>query len=136
MKRRLNPVVYEASQLGGRLRSQAFEGADGIVAELGGMRFPISSTFFYHYVEKLGLQTWMVPNPLTDTAGSTVVDLEGETYYASSLGDLPPMFREVADGWAEALEEARFTDIQNAIRARDVGRRRRLGMTLCRGGTT
>jgi NADPH-dependent 2,4-dienoyl-CoA reductase/sulfur reductase-like enzyme len=38
MKLGLRPVVYEASQLGGRLRSQAFEGADGVVAELGGMR--------------------------------------------------------------------------------------------------
>ena len=121
MKLGVKPVVYEASQLGGRLRSQAFEGADGVVAELGGMRFPISSTSFYHYVDKLGLQTRPFPNPLTEAAGSTVVDLEGDTYYASSLGDLPPLFREVADGWAEALEEARFTDIQNAIRARDVG---------------
>jgi tryptophan 2-monooxygenase len=121
MKLGVRPVVYEASQMGGRLRSQPFEGADGVVAELGGMRFPISSTAFYHYVGKLGLQTRPFPNPLTEAAGSTVVDLEGDTYYASSLGDLPQLFREVADGWAQALEEARFTDIQNAIRARDVG---------------
>jgi tryptophan 2-monooxygenase len=119
MKLGIRPVVYEASQMGGRLRSQAFEGAEGVVAELGGMRFPISSTTFYHYVDKLGLQTQPFPNPLTEAAGSTVVDLEGDTYYASALGDLPPLFREVADGWAQALEEARFTDIQNAIRARD-----------------
>lgn len=121
MKLGVRPAVYEASQMGGRLRSQAFEGADGVVAELGGMRFPISSTTFYHYVDKLGLQTQPFPNPLTEAAGSTVVDLEGDTYYASALGDLPPLFREVADGWAQALEEARFTDIQNAIRARDTG---------------
>jgi len=121
MKLGVKPVVYEAAQMGGRLRSQAFEGAEGVVAELGGMRFPVSSTSFYHYVDKLGLQTRPFPNPLTEAAGSTVVDLEGDTYYASSLGDLPPLFREVADGWAQALEEARFTDIQNAIRARDVG---------------
>ncbi|HVI37641.1 MAG TPA: FAD-dependent oxidoreductase, partial [Gaiellales bacterium] len=120
MKLGIRPVVYEASQMGGRLRSQPFEGADGVVAELGGMRFPVSSTTFYHYVDKLGLQTRPFPNPLTEAAGSTVVDLEGDTYYASALGDLPPLFREVADGWAQALEEARFTDIQNAIRARDV----------------
>ncbi len=121
MKLGVKPVVYEASQMGGRLRSQAFEGAEGVVAELGGMRFPVSSTAFYHYVDKLGLQTKPFPNPLTEAAGSTVVDLEGDTYYASSLGDLPPMFREVAGAWAQALEEARFTDIQDAIRARDVG---------------
>jgi lysine 2-monooxygenase len=120
MKLGVKPVVYEASQMGGRLRSQPFEGAEGVVAELGGMRFPVSSTSFYHYVDKLGLRTEPFPNPLTEAAGSTVVDLEGETYYASSIGELPPLFREVADAWAQALEEARFTDIQNAIRARDV----------------
>ena len=71
MRLGLKPVVYEASRMGGRLRSQAFEGADGVVAELGGMRFPESSTSFYHYVDMLGLQTWPFPNPLTETAGST-----------------------------------------------------------------
>ena len=39
MRLGVKPVVYEASQMGGRLRSQAFEGAEGVVAELGGMRF-------------------------------------------------------------------------------------------------
>src|SRR5579862_7361350 len=47
MRLGLRPVVYEASHLGGRLRSQQFEGAPkGVIAELGGMRFPISSTAF------------------------------------------------------------------------------------------
>src|ERR1700751_2488792 len=54
MKLGVKPVVYEASQMGGRLRSQAFEGADGVVAELGGMRFPVSSTSFFHYAGGLG----------------------------------------------------------------------------------
>ncbi len=41
MKLGLRPVVYEASHMGGRLRSQQFEGAPtGVIAELGGMRFP------------------------------------------------------------------------------------------------
>ena len=71
MKLGLKPVVYEASKLGGRLRSQAFNGTDGIVAELGGMRFPVSSTAFYHYVDKLGLETKPFPNPLTPASGST-----------------------------------------------------------------
>src|ERR1700759_4637729 len=78
MKLGLRPVVYEASQLGGRLRSQPFEGAPGIIAELGGMRFPISSTTFYHYVDRLGLESRPFPNPLTPAAGSTVINLEGE----------------------------------------------------------
>src|ERR1700684_502657 len=79
MKLGIKPVVYEASQMGGRLRSQAFEGAEGMIAELGGMRFPVSSTTFYHYVDMLGLAPEPFPNPLTEAAGSTVIDLEGET---------------------------------------------------------
>jgi lysine 2-monooxygenase len=120
MKLGLKPVVYEASRMGGRLRSQAFEGAEGVVAELGGMRFPESSTAFYHYVDMLGLQTRPFPNPLTEAAGSTVINLEGVTHYAHTLDDLPPLFTEVADAWAQALEDTHFTDIQDAIRARDV----------------
>jgi monoamine oxidase len=61
MRLGVKPVVYEASRMGGRLRSQAFEGAEGVVAELGGMRFPVSSTAFYHYVDLLGLQTRPFP---------------------------------------------------------------------------
>ena len=121
MKLGLKPVIYEASKMGGRLRSQIFEGTQGVVAELGGMRFPVSSTAFFHYVEKLGLQSQAFPNPLTPASGSTVIDLEGQTYYAESLADLPPLFREVADAWAEALEtDARFSGVQAAIRERDV----------------
>ena len=120
MRLGVKPVVYEASRIGGRLRSQAFEGAEGVVAELGGMRFPVSATSFYHYVDMLGLQTRPFPNPLTEAAGSTVIDLEGVTHYARTLDDLPPLFTEVADAWAQALEDVCFTAIQNAIRARDV----------------
>ncbi|WP_303979860.1 NAD(P)/FAD-dependent oxidoreductase [Dongia mobilis] len=122
MKLGLKPVVYEASQLGGRLRSQPFEGAPaGIIAELGGMRFPVSSTAFYHYVDRLGLKSRPFPNPLTDAAGSTVINLEGETYYARTLADLPVMFREVADAYHAALEEhAHYSALQQAIRDRDV----------------
>jgi len=92
-----------------------------VIAELGGMRFPVSSTAFYHYVDQLGLKSEPFPNPLTDASGSTVIDLEGETHYARTLDDLPPLFREVAQAWAEALEDgANFTDVQDAIRRRDV----------------
>lgn len=121
MKLGFKPVVYEASKMGGRLRSQPFEGGQGVIAELGGMRFPVSSTAFYHYVNALGLQSQPFPNPLTPASGSTVVDLEGQTYYAEKLADLPPMFKEVADAWARALEDgAQFEAVQNAIRCRDV----------------
>jgi len=123
MKLGLKPVVYEASRMGGRLRSQAFEGGRGVVAELGGMRFPRSSTAFFHYVNQLGLQTQPFPNPLTPAAGSTVIDLEGQTHYARTLDDLPPLFREVAEAWAEGLETgAGFGDLQQALRQRDVPR--------------
>ncbi|SDP87371.1 lysine 2-monooxygenase [Rhodoferax sp. OV413] len=121
MKLGLKPVIYEASKMGGRLRSQPFEGGQGVIAELGGMRFPVSSTAFYHYVDQLGLESQPFPNPLTPASGSTVVDLEGQTYYAEKLADLPPMFKEVADAWARALEDgAQFSAVQDAIRNRDV----------------
>ncbi|CAG8869902.1 Tryptophan 2-monooxygenase [Pseudomonas fluorescens] len=131
MKLGLKPVVYEASKLGGRLRSQAFNGTDGIVAELGGMRFPVSSTAFYHYVDKLGLETRPFPNPLTCASPSTVIDLEGQTWYAETAADLPAVFAEVANAWADALEDrAQFSDIQKAIRERDVARLKSLWDTL------
>lgn len=121
MRLGLRPVVYEAGRIGGRLRSQAFEAADGIIAELGGMRFPMSGTGFYHYVDLLGLKAKPFPNPLSPATASTVIDLEGQTYYAEKQADLPQIFQEVAEAWREALEEtASFTAIQETIRARDV----------------
>jgi tryptophan 2-monooxygenase len=130
MKLGLKPVIYEASRMGGRLRSQPFEGGQGVVAELGGMRFPASSTAFFHYVKLLGLETKPFPNPLTPAAGSTVVDLEGQTLYARTLADLPPLFTEVADAWAAALDELGFDDLQQALRQRDVPRLKALWNAL------
>jgi tryptophan 2-monooxygenase len=121
MKLGLKPVVYEQGRLGGRLRSQVFQGADGIIAELGGMRFPVSSTGFYHYLNMLGLHTRPFPNPLDTASPSTVIDLEGEISYIETAADLPPLLREVSEAWAEALESgADFSVLQAAIRARDV----------------
>ena len=121
MKLGLRPVVYEASHMGGRLRSQQFEGAPtGVIAELGGMRFPVSSTAFYHYVDLLGLPTAPFPNPLTPASNSTVIHIEGTTHYAEQPDTLPALFQEVAQAWADALEEVGFSRIQDAIRARDV----------------
>ncbi|NEE35564.1 FAD-dependent oxidoreductase, partial [Streptomyces sp. SID7982] len=41
MKMGLKPVVYEADQIGGRLRTVGFDGCDGdLTAEMGAMRFP------------------------------------------------------------------------------------------------
>ncbi|WP_121369980.1 flavin monoamine oxidase family protein [Frondihabitans australicus] len=125
----LRPVVYEGARIGGRLRSVPFSGSGrdaeqtDIVAELGGMRFPVSSTTLYHYVDLLSLDSAPFPNPLTPASGSTVVDLEGETFYARSLDDLPPLFREVADAWDSALDRIlHLGGLQSAIRDRDASR--------------
>ncbi|WP_137034699.1 flavin monoamine oxidase family protein, partial [Streptomyces albus] len=65
MKMGLKPVVYEADQLGGRLRTATFEGGDASLrAEMGAMRFPPSSTALQHYIELTGLETKPFPNPL------------------------------------------------------------------------
>ncbi|MGW9430548.1 FAD-dependent oxidoreductase, partial [Streptomyces decoyicus] len=61
MKMGLKPVVYEADQIGGRLRTVGFEGtssdAAGLTAEMGAMRFPPSSTALQHYIDLVGLTT-------------------------------------------------------------------------------
>jgi hypothetical protein len=60
-----------------------------------------------------------------------VIDLEGQTHYAQKLSDLPALFQEVADAWADALEAgSQFADIQQAIRDRDVPRLKELWNTL------
>lgn len=120
MKLGLKPVLYEAGQLGGRLRSQPFEGADGVVAELGAMRIPESSTAFWAYADLVDVTRRAFPNPLTAAAGSTVIELEGEKFYAERLQDLPPLFQDVAAAYDEALEDgARLSALQTAIAARD-----------------
>ena len=122
----LRPVVYEPTRIVGRLRSHEFEGADGVVAELGGMRFPVSGTSFFHYADRVGLESSPFPNPLTAAAGSTVIDIEGKTYQGNTLGELPDEFTEVAQAWDEALAQIGFDKLQEAIRARDVATLKRL----------
>ncbi len=120
MKLGLRPVVYEAGRLGGRLRSESFSAFPEVVAELGGMRFPTSGRSFFHYVDLLGLKTKPFPNPLTEAAPTTVVDLEGEAHFANTIDDLPEIFREVADAWDNALEEhANLSAMKAAMKARD-----------------
>lgn len=123
MKLGLRPVVYEADQIGGRLRTAVFPAAPGVVADLGGMRFPVSGKAFYHYVDLLGLETQEFPNPLAEATSSTVIELAGKKHYAEKPGDLPPFFREVADAWKAAVNDgAKFVEMQDAIRARDMAR--------------
>lgn len=121
MKMGLKPVVYESSRIGGRLRAGTPPGQAGPVADLGGMRFPASGQSFFHYADKVGIRTQPFPNPLTPAAGSTVIELGGTAHYAEKPGDLPAFFGEVARAWDHALEErSHFTDMQQAIRTRDL----------------
>lgn len=117
----LRPVVYEADQIGGRMRSVPFEGHPGIVAEMGSMRFPPSSTTLYHYIDEMGLRTEAFPNPLAEVTPSTVVDLKGESHFARTIDDLPDVYRQVADAWQQTLDTlAEFGPLQRAIQERDV----------------
>ena len=117
----LQPVVYEADQIGGRMRSVPFDGHPGITAEMGSMRFPPSSTTLFHYIDELGIRTEPFPNPLSEATSSTVVDLRGVTHYARTLADLPAVYGQVSDAWNTTLEElASLVPLQEAIRNRDV----------------
>lgn len=121
MRLGLKPVIYEAGRIGGRLRSQTFDGTDHIVAELGGMRFPTSARAFYHYVEKLSLKSRPFPNPLSEATHSTVIDLAGETTYVENPDELPPLFAQVSEAYHTALDaEAHCHDLKTAIAAKDV----------------
>ena len=123
MKLGLRPVVYEADRMGGRLRSEPFQGAEGVFAELGGMRFPVSSTGLYHYIAQVGIETRPFPNPLAEATLSTLIDLEGEQVYVEGSGEgrLPPLLQEVSEAWKAALESgADFSALQAAVRDRDV----------------
>lgn len=121
MKLGLQPVIYEAGRIGGRLRSEHFAGPDSPIAELGGMRFPRSASTFNHYVDSLKLNRQPFPNPLTEAAGTTVIDLAGVSRIARTMDDLPPEFREMANAWKQALQtEASLAELQTAIRMRDV----------------
>lgn len=123
----LKPIVYESDQIGGRMRSVKFEGHPGVVAEMGAMRFPPSSTALFHYLDAMGLHTEPFPNPLAEITPSTVIDLKGVSYYAHSLDDLPSVFGEVARAWQRTLEQyAELVPLQRAIRARDTHEIKRL----------
>ncbi|MFE0134605.1 flavin monoamine oxidase family protein [Streptomyces sp. NPDC059037] len=132
MKMGLKPVVYEADQIGGRLRTVGFEGCDdSLTAEMGAMRFPPSSTALQHYIDLVGLKTKAFPNPLAESTPSTVVDLKGESHYATSVDDLPQVYRDVMNAWNACLEEgADFSDMNRALRERDVPKIREIWSRL------
>ncbi|MDB1088888.1 NAD(P)/FAD-dependent oxidoreductase [Streptomyces sp. ACA25] len=128
MKMGLKPVLYEADRIGGRLRTETFEGCDpDLTAEMGAMRFPPCSTALNHYIGLVGLETRPFPNPLAPGTPSTVVDLKGVSHYARTLDDLPEVYHRVMEAWNSCLEEgAGFSDMQRAIRERDVPRIREI----------
>jgi len=89
------------------------------VAGSGPSPFPVR-TMCTHYVHLLDLETRPFPNPLSEAAGTTVIDLAGTTRRARSIDDLPDSFRETANAWGEALnEEIHFEALQAAIARRD-----------------
>lgn len=133
MRMGLRPVVYEAEQIGGRMRSAEFDGHPGTVAEMGAMRFPPSSTALFRYIDGVGLQTVPFPNPLAEATPDTVIDLKGRTVRGRTLDDLPDVFGRVARAWEASLEDgAGVSDLRAAIRARDAGRTAELWHRLVR----
>ncbi|MFJ6836900.1 flavin monoamine oxidase family protein [Streptomyces sp. NPDC091209] len=121
MRLGLRPVVYEAEQVGGRMRSLPFPGAPGCVAEMGAMRFPLSARALFHYVDLLGLSSRPFPNPLAPTTPSTLIDLGGERHGARVVEDLPGVYQEVAAAWEKALQErAELATMRDAVQRRDV----------------
>ncbi|GAA2100869.1 NAD(P)/FAD-dependent oxidoreductase [Streptomyces albiaxialis] len=121
MRLGLRPVLYEAEQLGGRMRSEPFPEHPEFLAEMGAMRFPVSATALFHYIDALGLRTAPFPNPLAPSTPATLVHLEGRTHRARSVADLPSEFQEVADAWDKVLQDrAELSSLQDAIRRRDI----------------
>lgn len=123
MKMGLKPVIFEADEIGGRLRTASFQAAPQITCDLGGMRFPVSSKALFHYIDELGLETFDFPNPLAEPTGSTVIELKGQKIYVEDPDDLPVFYREVAEAWKRALQDdAQFEQMQQAIKARDTAK--------------
>ncbi len=116
----LRPVLYEAGELGGRMRAVPFDADPDCAAELGAMRFPVSATTLFHYVERLGLRTRPFPNPLAAGTPSTLVHLGGERHYARVIEDLPSVYQEVADAWEKTLrDQAELAVMEDSVRRRD-----------------
>ncbi|MGW4857295.1 flavin monoamine oxidase family protein [Kocuria palustris] len=123
MKLGLRPVVYEAGQIGGRLKTASFDAAPEVVADLGGMRFPVSGRALYHYIDLVRLETEAFPNPLSDVTPSTVIELGGQSHYARTPDELPEFFNEVARAWQSAIDDdAEAERMKDAIRDRDTAR--------------
>ncbi|MCY4148713.1 MAG: NAD(P)/FAD-dependent oxidoreductase [Gammaproteobacteria bacterium] len=122
MRLGLKPEIYEDQELGlgGRFQSsQLFDGTSAF-AEMGAMRFPPSATGLFHYINLLDLETEPFPNPLTNAARSTLIELLDESYYIEGTGPVPEKFASIADKWNQSLENYfEFTQMQTAIKDGD-----------------
>ncbi|MGQ0838461.1 flavin monoamine oxidase family protein [Actinokineospora sp.] len=117
----LRPVVYEAGDLGGRMRSVPFPEHPACVAELGAMRFPPAARTLFHYIDTLELPTRPFPNPLARSTPNTVIDLGGVVHRARTPEELPGIYQEVADAWDKTLQDrAELSTMVDAIRRRDI----------------
>ncbi|WP_240661302.1 MULTISPECIES: flavin monoamine oxidase family protein [unclassified Streptomyces] len=116
----LRPVVHEVERIGGRMRSTPFPRHPSSVAEMGAMRFPVSSRALFHYIDTLRLATRPFPNPLAPGTPTTVVDLAGRTQWARDADDLPPVLQEVSTAWEKSLQErTELSVMRGAIQDRD-----------------
>ncbi|MFF4955391.1 flavin monoamine oxidase family protein [Streptomyces chattanoogensis] len=120
MRLGLRPVLYEVERIGGRMRSVPFPADPDRVADMGAMRFPVSSRALFHYIGLLGLSTRPFPNPLSPATPGTLIDLNGRREWARTPEDLPAVFQEVAEAWEKTLQErAELSTLSTAIRQRD-----------------
>ena len=91
------------------------------------MRFPVSRHVLLPLRRQAGPADPPFPNPLTEAAGSTVIDIAGGRIYAQHARRPS---RRCSPRWltpgTQALEEIGFSAIQDAIRARDVATLKRL----------
>ncbi|WP_404290998.1 flavin monoamine oxidase family protein [Glutamicibacter arilaitensis] len=123
----LKPVIYDAEGIGGRLRGVEVPGSGGLIADMGGMRFPKSSRAFWHFADLLGVESTPFPNPLTSASPGTTIDILGHTVRAQSAADLPELYRTVQEAWKACLgERSGIEEMQEAIRSRDEAAIKRL----------
>lgn len=91
----------------GRMNALPFDHQDPtgrpLVAELGGMRFPISEVGFFHYLDKMGITAKDdFPDP---GLVRTLLSVSGRSSVWEA-GEAPPaMFTKVAKGWHAFLDE-------------------------------
>ena len=108
----LKPVVFECSgYIGGRLKTKLLNGLTP--AEMGGMRFPISSKGLFHYFDKVGMTQKMAPfpNPASVKSMGTVIEhLTNKDYFEidNPYFPIPPKYVKLSDKWEALLNSSPF----------------------------